>query len=228
MQTLKIGTKTFTISDAQTHAKTLTLENSFVTISFKMGHTLKELYLAPKIYAKTEKFHTFYTDHDIGANIDISEIPHGTTKDTVENTMPLFLARAREIKLAFKKDKKVLLNCQRGRSRSGSVAALFFMEYLGLSAADAISLVSTALLARGFSTGGIDLKDRVSYGDWLRAYKPAQENVQDNTKEPITIFRKRQFKATGLRDVFFSEAKRPQLLPIGGLELKTRPPSTSV
>lgn len=170
------------ISEAGSRAKLCTPKHSYVVISINN----KQIYLASEHYKKSSKTQLFYQQQDILDNIDLSEIPHGGEKDKPKLTMPLFLEAAGRIDACLEHHNKVLVNCTHGRSRSGSVIALYLIEYCGLRAEEAIEVVTRALEKRGYK-GGIDIKGSCygSYGDWIRDHeKNNKENLEPSNQRP--------------------------------------------
>ncbi len=197
MKILHIQDKIITISDPQTTAQEINQSNSYLIMSFEYNKSVKELYLAPRKYSRTAN-EQFYKDSNLGGNVDLCTIPHGDHDDKPSKTLPLFVASARTLNELFLKNNKVLVNCNHGRSRSGSVAALFLMKYLNFTAENAIKVVTEALKERGFE-GGIDIKGGHygTYGEWLRQHEMNEkENKQSDRAMPIhnTRFSKTFFK----------------------------------
>jgi len=176
------------ISDPGWISKRHHQKNSHVSIS--IGG--KKILLASSSYAYSPRTEPFYKANNIkpDCNINLLTIPHGTDDDTREKTLPKFLDAARQISAKLKTNNTVLVNCSHGRSRTGSVVALYLMDYCNLSVDDALRVVSLALEARHYP-GGIDIKGLhgESYGQWLRDYKAcsdavqSDENIEENSPE---------------------------------------------
>ncbi len=177
--------KSIKINEAQSMSTTVSPKNSYVVIS--IGD--KEIFLASSCYVKSKKTTQFYRKNKIGANINLLDIPHGTQEDKPQNTLPLFSKAAIQIHENLKKYNKVLVNCNHGRSRSGTVIALYLMNYLSCTATESIDVVTQALKRRGFE-GGIDISGGYhgTYGEWLRHYEKrnAKENFSPNIDKPLS------------------------------------------
>lgn len=206
----KLTKKNIRISEVQSRAKICTPNHSFVIIHLKNSTIHKQLFLASEQYKKSERTETFYSQWGIKENVDLSRLDHGNEKDTPEFTLPLFLKAASLLDDHLEKHNKVLVNCKHGRSRSGSVIALYLMEYCQLSADDAIAVVTRALKKRGYE-GGIDIKGSYhgNYGDWLRNYekqKLSDEKTLNNQENIAPLPNNqglRRSKRLGEQCVFF-------------------------
>jgi protein-tyrosine phosphatase len=203
-----INKKVFMISKPSSKYDVLEARNSYISITFKVDGKSKTLFLASSHY-KQKSNELFYKNHQIEANINLLDIPHGNDNDIPCKTMPLFLNAAQQIDEQFKTHNSVLVNCNHGRSRTGSVVALYFMEFLAIEADKAIQLVSSILGERGY-VGGIDLKSGSygTYGEWIREYEvnKNKENIVESNTESLTII---PFKRTSPRThVFFPPQKK--------------------
>jgi protein-tyrosine phosphatase len=167
-----IGDSTFFISEVGSKYNKTEPANTFVSITFTYKELSRKIYLASHHYKQEDNNSDFYQIHKIGGNINLVRLPHGDDEDVPHKTIPLFLQKAAEIDELFKKHDNVLVNCKNGRSRTGSVVAMFFIQYLNLTAEDAIHIATQALKKRGYEDG-IDLKNRPhgTYGEWLRKHE---------------------------------------------------------
>lgn len=208
MKKIVVGRYVFHISEAYSMAKNLKESNSYVVISFKINNAMKHIFLASKEYVLKDKTNAFYNAHKIGLNVNLLSIPHGTSEDYPENTMPLFIKAAEEIHQGLLAHESILVNCHHGRSRSGTVIALYLMNHLDLKVTPAIHLVTEALKQRGFP-GGIDIEGaHGSYGDWLRNYKPEGNKENEATRSLHNMsLRKRPLQMEST-DLFFPTGKR--------------------
>lgn len=202
---LEVNNKVFQISKSSSPQST----NSYISVTFKVDGRSKKLFLASSHYQHTLSNEFFYKELKIGANVNLLHIPHANHQDTPNKTLPLFLDAAKKIDEHFKIHKSVLVNCNHGRSRTGSVVALYFMEFLSLEASEAIDLVSTILKERGLK-GGIDVKSGAhgTYGDWIRQYEinKNKENIPEPNIDTLTI---NPLKRTSPRaHVFFQQQKK--------------------
>lgn len=183
-----IGDSTFFISDIGSKYSKTEPSNTFVSITFTYKDVMRKIYLASHHYKQEENNSDFYQIHKIGGNVNLVRLPHGDDEDVPQKTIPLFIKKATEIDELFKTHNNVLVNCKNGRSRTGSVVAMFFMEFLNLKAEDAINLATQALKKRGYEDG-IDLKNRPhgTYGEWIRKYELDKQGMN---KENININQK--------------------------------------
>lgn len=124
-----------------------------------------------------------YDKLKIDSNIDLSNLPHGGDDDVEEKTMPLFIAAADELYLETAKGNRVLVNCNHGRSRTGSVVALYLTKYHGYEASEAIKIVEAVQGQRGVRKS-IDIRvsrPNGSYAGWLKNwYAQNRENLKPN------------------------------------------------
>lgn len=200
-----VNKKVFIISEtSSSYAR-----NSYISVTFKLDGRNKKLFLASSHYKLTLSKELFYKNLQIGANVNLLDIPHGNDNDTPNKTLPLFLDAAKQINEQFKIHTSVLVNCNHGRSRTGSVVALYFMEFLSFEANEAIDLVSTILKERGYE-GGIDLKSGSygTYGEWIRQYgiNKNKENIPEPNIDTLSI---NPLKRTSPRGhVFFQQQKK--------------------
>lgn len=210
MKILLIGNQKITISDVQTNAKTLERDTSYVVVSLEVNGKNKEIYLAPKRYARTPENRLFYSENRISRCINLVDISHGTSEDYPEKTLPLFTEAADKVFTALKRNARVLIHCHRGRSRTGSVFALYLMRHHRMSATDAIHVATEALKVRGFQ-GGIDINGGAhgTYGSWLRQHE--KELAKENKPENVASVQKPSRAKRQLKDVsFFESDKRKQ------------------
>lgn len=171
----KRRTSHISIGEAATSfSKRLTETNSYVSIQLDDN---KMIFMASGKYKKGLKSTDgFYKEHQISANINLLDKKkygldnHGGADDNFRNTLPNFYQAAKDLRAELAlPGSRVLVNCHHGRSRTGSVVALYLILYMDLTADDAISLVNSALSERGI-TKGIDIPNAIngSYGQWLR------------------------------------------------------------
>jgi hypothetical protein len=135
-----------------------------------------------------------YETLGIVLNCDLSQMEHGTAKDVPNLNMPIFHKWADNINTCLQenKGKSVLINCHNGRSRTGTVVALYLMKYHKFSSHDAMSIVNSVLRIRGITKDSINVETinlHGNYGDWLRRWenenkKQFSEQKADNSKTP--------------------------------------------
>jgi protein-tyrosine phosphatase len=169
-----------TISDAASEAEQCTSTNSYVIIQIAN----KSIFLASKEYQMSRKnMANFYERNNIGANINLLGIEHGTMNDTPYNTLPLFHQYCDNLRAALQIHDKVLVNCNHGRSRSAAVILMYLMKHLKFKTEDGIKVLLKAIQKRGFQ----DLNGKGphgSYFDWIRIHGTSipQKNNKENTK----------------------------------------------
>lgn len=169
--------------------------NSYVCI--QVGSN--KIYLASSRYIKKSqqaKISNFYQEKNIEENIDLTKIIqiHGSIEDTKELNMPNFVTAAQKIQEGLNKHSSVLVNCNNGRSRTGTAVALYLMVYEKLSADKAIEVVNTALAERGVEKG-IDIKLCTvdgSYGQWLRDFEIEQFNKENEMPNFFIRFKRKK------------------------------------
>lgn len=138
-------------------------------------------FIKPKAAAKnatTKQVQQFYTDNMIQENIDLTKLAHGGDEDTYEKSVPVFMMQADLMHTHLQNKKNILVNCNNGRSRTGSVVAAYLMKHLHIQSKEAIGLVDAALEQRGFEKGtSINIKGTAfkgSYGSWLQQWEREQ------------------------------------------------------
>lgn len=142
------------------------------------------------------KTYNLYEQLGIGFNCDLSGIAHGTDKDVPNVNMPKFHAWSNKmhVYLEKNKDKSVLVNCNNGRSRTGTVVALYLMKYHNLSADNAISIVTSVLRFRGIVKDSINIQTtnlNGNYGDWLRRWEVENKNVRNEKADAKSYFKRK-------------------------------------
>lgn len=188
---IRIGRTEIIISEPSTAvARQVTPLNSYVVLSIreKGKKNVSEILLASRFYRSSlVTMADFYKAQAIDANVDLYNLPHGGFDDKPETTMPLFKIAALQIHEHLSAGKRVLVNCNHGRSRSGTVIALYLRDYLKIDVEKAIEVANKALEMRGFSSG-IDINGGHygTYAQWLR-----NDVVPDEGKENSSESRKR-------------------------------------
>ena len=189
----------FSIGQSGSIAKKQTTTNSYVSLCVNG----KTIYMASKNYhCKAKDAIKFYKEQHIhlGANVNLLtyDIAHGTAEDKPETTLPEFYRAAKDMRLHLTQaGDRVLVNCNHGRSRTGTVVALYLILIEKLSADDAINLVNSALRRRGI-LNGIDLSNAIngSYGEWLREMEASCSNTDDAEKYFAIMHQSPNFKKT--------------------------------
>lgn len=156
-----------------------------------------KILMASKQFKQSEakvKNNKLYEKLGIVLNCDLSQMEHGTAKDVPNLNMPIFHTWADKIYtcLGVNTSKSVLVNCNNGRSRTGTVVALYLMKYHKFSTTDAMSIVNSVLRFRGITKDSINVQTmnlHGNYGDWLRRWenenkKQVSESNADNSKTP--------------------------------------------
>ena len=127
----------------------------------------------------------FYEKLNVGTNIDARSIPHGGEKDNREDTLERFEKHADMIYQNENHDgKAILVNCNHGRSRTGSIVALYLMKYHDYDAVDAIARIGAIQSFRNISES-IDIKlqgNKGNYSDWLKHWHD-QKNLDKQVKD---------------------------------------------
>lgn len=161
-----------------------------------------KIIMASKHFKQTEskvKQHKLYEILDIVLNCDLSQMEHGTAKDVPALNMPVFHKWADNMHTSFEanRNKAVLVNCYNGRSRTGTVVALYLMKYHHLPANDAMSIVNSILGLRGITKDSINVHTinlHGNYGDWLRRWEKENNGrlCESSVDVPNTFFNKRK------------------------------------
>lgn len=164
-----------TVSERDSYHNNPTAITTYISLTLrdKNEKQFGKIFWSGKTYTEDNYKKAFYKEYKINKNINLKTLDHGNEKDRYELNMKKFKEKSDKLNEFICARKKVLVNCNNGRSRSGAVIATYLIDHLNFAPEEAFKLVQAALEERGFTKGtSLNLKDAAhgSYQEWITFY----------------------------------------------------------